>query len=156
MIERGAKHVLAIFGDPALSISQKRKQAFQQFMEKYAPKTHCTYVNTHSSAEAETAFDKHLSKTQKFDTVFAMTDEILIGVMKSIQAHNIKVPKEIGVISISNGFIPNLYHPTISYVETSGFELGKLAFVQMLANIKGGKTLTELTLDARFVEGKSM
>jgi hypothetical protein len=26
----------------------------------------------------------------------------------------------------------------------------------MLANIKGGKTLTELTVDARFVEGKSM
>jgi LacI family transcriptional regulator len=156
IIERGAKHVLAIFGDPALSISQKRKQAFQQFMEKYAPKTHCTYVNTHSSTEAEIAFDKHFSKTQKFDTVFAMTDEILIGVMKSIQAHNIKVPKDIGVISISNGFIPNLYHPTISYVETSGFELGKLAFVQMLANIKGGKTLTELTVDARFVEGKSM
>ena len=60
------------------------------------------------------------------------------------------------MISISNGFIPNLYHPTISYVETSGFELGKLAFVQMLANIKGGKTLSELTVDARFIEGKSM
>jgi len=26
----------------------------------------------------------------------------------------------------------------------------------MLANIKGGKTLSELTVDARFVEGKSM
>jgi LacI family transcriptional regulator len=156
IIERGAKRVLAIFGDPALSISQKRKQAFQQFMEKYAAKTHCTYINTHSSAEAEAAFDKHFSKTQKFDTVFAMTDEILIGVMKSIQAQNIKVPKEIGVISISNGFIPSLYHPVISYVETSGYELGKLAFVQMLANIKGGKTLSELTVDARFIEGKSM
>jgi LacI family transcriptional regulator len=156
IIERGAKRVLAIFGDPALSISQKRKQAFQQFMEKYAAKTHCTYINTHSSAEAEAAFDKHFNKSQKFDTVFAMTDEILIGVMKSIQAHNIKVPKEIGVISISNGFIPSLYHPVISYVETSGYELGKLAFVQMLANIKGGKTLSELTVDAKFVEGESM
>jgi len=156
IIQRGAKRVLALFGDPALSISQKRKQAFQQFMEKYAPKTHCTYVHTNSSVEAQDVFDKHLTKTQKFDTVFAMTDEILIGVMKSIQAHNIKVPKEIGVISISNGFIPNLYHPKISYVETSGYELGKLAFVQMLANIKGGKTLSELTVDARFVEGGSM
>jgi LacI family transcriptional regulator len=85
-----------------------------------------------------------------------MTDEILIGVMKAIQALNIKVPKEMGVISISNGFIPSLYHPNISYVETSGYELGKLAFVQMLANLKGGKTLSELTVDARFIEGGSM
>ena len=30
IIERGAKRVLAIFGDPALSISQKRKQAFHR------------------------------------------------------------------------------------------------------------------------------
>ena len=156
IIQRGAKRVLALFGDPALSISQKRKQAFQQFMEKYAPKTHCTYEYTYSSLEAEAAFKKHLSKTQKFDTVFAMTDEILIGVMKAIQALNIKVPKEMGVISISNGFIPSLYHPNISYVETSGYELGKLAFVQMLANLKGGKTLSELTVDARFIEGGSM
>jgi len=156
IIQRGAKRVLALFGDPALSISQKRRQAFQQFMEKYAPKTHCTYEHTNSSLEAETAFKKHLSKMQKFDTVFAMTDEILIGVMKAIQALNIKVPKEMGVISISNGFIPSLYHPNISYVETSGYELGKLAFVQMLANLKGGKTLSELTVDARFIEGGSM
>ena len=152
IIQRGAKRVLALFGDPALSISQKRKQAFQQFMEKYAPKTHCTYEHTYSSLEAEAAFKKHLSKAQKF----AMTDEILIGVMKAIQALNIKVPKEMGVISISNGFIPSLYHPNISYVETSGYELGKLAFVQMLANLKGGKTLSELTVDARFIEGGSM
>jgi LacI family transcriptional regulator len=156
IIQRGAKRVLALFGDPALSISQKRKYAFQEFMGKYAPKTHCTYVDTNSSEEAEKAFDKHVGKSQKFDTVFAMTDEILIGVMKSIQAHNIKVPQEIGVISISNGFIPSLYHPNISYVETSGYELGKLAFVQMLANIKGGKTLSELTVDAKFVKGGSM
>jgi LacI family transcriptional regulator len=113
-------------------------------------------MHTNSSAEAEAAFNKHFNKAQKFDTVFAMTDEILIGVMKSIQALNVKVPKEIGVISISNGFIPSLYHPNVSYVETSGYELGKLAFVQMLANIKGGKTLSELTLEARFVEGGSM
>jgi hypothetical protein len=40
--------------------------------------------------------------------------------------------------------------------ETSGFQLGKLAFVQMMANMQGGKTLNELTVDAKFVEGGSM
>ena len=61
-----------------------------------------------------------------------------------------------GVITIRNGFIPNLYSPPINYVETSGHELGKLAFIQMLANIKGGKTLSELTVDAKYVEGGSL
>lgn len=156
IIKRNAKRVLAIFGDQGLSISQKRKQAFQQFMESYAPKTHCTYLHADSSDAATEAFKKNYAKTQKFDTVFAMTDEILIGVMKAAQELEVKIPEQVGIIAISNGFIPKLYHPIVSYIETSGYELGKLAFVQMMANIKGGKTLTELTVDAKFVEGESM
>lgn len=156
IIKRNAKKVLAIFGDEALSITQKRKSAFQKFMQDFAPKIHCSFANAASSKEAEELMKKFAGKTQKPDTVFCMTDEILIGVMKAIQELEIKVPSEIGVIGISNGFIPNLYYPHISYVETSGHELGKLAFIQMLANIKGGKTLTELTVDAKYVEGGSM
>jgi LacI family transcriptional regulator len=156
IIKRNAKKVMAIFGDAGLSISQKRKAAFQHFMETYAPKVHCTYLNASSSVEAEELFIKNYGKSQKFDTVFSMTDEVLIGVMKAVQALAIKVPEQVGIISISNGFIPNLYHPKISYVETSGYELGKLAFIQMMANIKGGKTLTELTVDAKFIEGQSL
>lgn len=156
IIKRNAKKVLAIFGDEGLSITQKRKTAFQKFMTDFAPKTHCTYANAGSTKEAEELMKKHVGKSQKIDTVFCMTDEILIGVMRTIQELQLKVPTDIGVISISNGFIPNLYYPHISYVETSGHELGKLAFIQMMANMKGGKTLTELTVDAKFVEGGSM
>lgn len=155
VIQRNGKKILALFGDPGLSISQKRKNAFQNFMKTYAPKMHVTYVQAISSMEAEVLIHKHYAK-KKFDTIFCMTDEILIGVMKAVQALQIKVPSEIGIITISNGFIPNLYHPKISYVETSGYELGKLAFVQMMANIKGGKTLTELTVDAKYIEGDSL
>ena len=156
IIKRNAKKVLAIFGDEGLSITQKRKSAFQKFMQDFSPKTHCSFAHAASTKEAEEIMKKFADKKQKVDTVFCMTDEILIGVMRTIQELQIKVPNEIGVISISNGFIPNLYYPHISYVETSGHELGKLAFIQMMANMKGGKTLTELTVDAKFVEGGSM
>jgi LacI family transcriptional regulator len=156
IIKRNAKKVLAIFGDENLSITQKRKAAFQKFMQDFAPKIHCSYTNAASTKEAEEVMKKITHKTQKIDTVFCMTDEILIGVMRTIQELELKIPTDIGVISISNGFIPNLYYPRISYVETSGHELGKLAFVQMMANMKGGKTLTELTVEAKFIAGGSM
>jgi len=156
IIKRNAKKVLAIFGDPALSISQNRKTSFQNFMKDFAPKTSVQYINANSSNDAEEIFKHNYNKTVKFDTVFCMTDEILIGVMKAIQALQIKVPTEMGVISISNGFIPNLYYPVISYVETSGFQLGKLAFLQMMANMQTGKPVNELTVEAKFIEGGSM
>jgi LacI family transcriptional regulator len=156
IIKRNAKKVLAIFGDDALSITQKRKAAFQKFMNDFAPKIHCSLAHANNTKDAELIMKRFADKKQKVDTVFCMTDEILIGVMRTIQELQLKVPNEIGVISISNGFIPHLYYPQISYVETSGHELGKLAFVQMMANMKGGKTLTELTVEAKFVEGGSM
>jgi len=157
IIKRNAKKVLAIFGDPALSISQIRKTSFQNLMMDLSPKTNVKYINATSSIEAEEIFKKNFyNKTAKLDTVFCMTDEILIGVMKAIQELQIKVPTEMGVISISNGFIPNLYFPVISYVETSGFQLGKFAFMQMMANLQTGKPVNELIVEAKLIEGGSM
>ena len=56
-----------------------------------------------------------------------MSDELLIGAMKAINHSDIRVPEDISILSISNGFIPGLFKPVITYIETSGYELGKLA-----------------------------
>ena len=54
------------------------------------------------------------------------------------------------------GFIPALYYPEISYVETSGYQLGKLAYTQMLACISGNQQLQELTVKPIYVSGGSI
>ncbi len=77
-----------------------------------------------------------------------MGDLILIGVMHAIHELKQKVPDDIGVIGISNGFIPTMYDPKITYVETSGYKLGKLAFTQMLTCLKEGPTSDEVFLES--------
>jgi len=90
------------------------------------------------------------------DAVFCMSDEVLIGAMKTIQQKKMDIPKQLSIIAISNGFIPQLYHPIISYVETSGSKLASLAFNRMMACIAGSTFMQELTLDAVFVKGGSI
>jgi len=85
-----------------------------------------------------------------------MSDEILIGVMKAIQELNLSIPKDVSIISISNGFIPTLFHPQITYVETSGYQLGKLAFAQMMDCIAGTASKLEQTLESKLVVGGSL
>jgi LacI family transcriptional regulator len=85
-----------------------------------------------------------------------MSDEILIGAMKAVQMMELKVPDEIALISISNGFFPKLYHPEITYVETSGYKLGKLAFTRMIAYIQGHKEAEELIVESVLVQGGSL
>jgi LacI family transcriptional regulator len=85
-----------------------------------------------------------------------MGDLILIGVMNAVHKLKLKVPDDISIIGISNGLIPTMYDPKITYVETSGFKLGKLAFTQMLSCLKGGTIAEEVILESLLVEGGSL
>jgi len=60
------------------------------------------------------------------------------------------------VITISNGAAPKLYYPEITYVETSGHKLGKLAFSSMMACLAGSTFIQELTIESILVEGGSL
>lgn len=147
------KHVLAIFGNPTMSISKKRLQAFSGALQ---PETQCTIGYAYNSEEAIEITAKHLTASKKPDAVFCMSDEILTGAMKAIQIAAWLIPKQIKVIAISNGFFPNLYHPTITYVETSGYRLGKLAFSKMMTCLSGDTNTAELSLPCTLVEGGSL
>jgi LacI family transcriptional regulator len=110
--------------------------------------------HVNSSEEALNATTVAL--VEKPDTVFCMSDEILTGTMKAIQQAELKIPRDISVIAISNGFIPKLYHPEITYAETSGYKLGKLAFESMMACIENTALRQELTLESSLVIGGSI
>jgi len=86
-----------------------------------------------------------------------MSDDILSGVMKAVQQLQLKIPGDVKIISISNdGFIPKLFEPEITYVETSGYELGKLCFRRMTDYMNGKTFIQEVLLPARLVPGASI
>ena len=97
-----------------------------------------------------------LEESDKPDAIFCMGDLILIGAMQAIYQKGLKVPDDISIITISNGFIPTIYNPAITFVETSGYKLGKLAFKRMMDCLSGNTFLQELTLDSILVEGGSL
>ncbi|MEI6265179.1 MAG: LacI family DNA-binding transcriptional regulator [Sphingobacteriia bacterium] len=150
------KKILALFGDLGLTITQKRLKAFQESFQKTETKCNIDIVHINKTEDALKEVSNRVSKKIIPSIIFCMSDEILIGAMKALQSKKLTIPNQIGIISISNGFIPSLYYPTITYVETSGFKLGKLAFTQLLACLSGSVALTELTLDAVLFEGGSL
>jgi LacI family transcriptional regulator len=151
ILEKKKKMVLALFGNSQMSITKKRKDAFITTTEK---KIKLLIQHANNSKEAEDITTVMLK--EKPDTVFCMSDEILIGAMKAIQKAQLQVPQDIAVIGISNGYIPKLYYPEITYVETSGYKLGKLAFSSMMACLAGSTFIQELTIESLLVEGGSL
>jgi LacI family transcriptional regulator len=151
ILARKKKKLLAIFGNDHLLITRKRLVAFNKAINGRLI-MEVRYAN--NAEEAEDLVLQYL--VEEPDSIFCMSDEILTGAMKAIQKKGTRVPADLGIIGISNGFIPTLYYPEITYVETSGFKLGKLAFSAMSTCMQGSTFVQELTAEAILVEGGSL
>ena len=154
LISADKKNILAFFGDPAMLLTKLRWHAFEAAVKEKDPevKLHCVFAN--NANEAESICNEALKKEN--DAVFCMSDELLTGVLKSMQRKGIHYPTDVALLAISNGFIPKLFYPEITYVETSGAELGILAFNHMMDCIAGNNSPKSLMTSARLIEGGSV
>jgi LacI family transcriptional regulator len=155
IIAKGKKNVLALFGHPHLSITKLRQASFKNYFDLHAKDTAVTYYFP-EQVEASRQVCLDVFKNKIPDAVFCMGDMILMGVMHAVHESKLTVPEDISIIGISNGLIPTLYNPKITYVETSGFKLGQLAFKQMYASLKGFVEVEEVMIDSILVEGGSL
>ncbi|MFT3682811.1 MAG: LacI family DNA-binding transcriptional regulator [Ferruginibacter sp.] len=156
IIAKKKKNVLALFGHPHLSITKNRKDAFVNYFKKKAPKIKLQVDFTENVGPSKEAAIAALTSTQPPDVIFCMGDLILIGVMKAIHELNLKVPDDVAVIGISNGFIPTMFNPAVTYVETSGSKLGKLAFAQMLGRLRKENVSEIVCVESVLVKGGSL
>ena len=68
------------------------------------------------------------------DACIAMGDDRLLGIAKSITQLGIKIPEEMSIIALSDGFIPTTLPFNMPYVLTSGHDMGK-ASVSLLFDL---------------------
>ncbi|HLP36944.1 LacI family DNA-binding transcriptional regulator [Lacibacter sp.] len=155
LLQKNKKNILAIFGESQMSITKRRLKAFQETLST-TKKLALSIEYAGTTEEAEHISNSYFKLKKQPDAVFCMSDEILTGVMKSVQKLKIGVPKQTGIISLSDGFFPKLYYPEITFVETSGYRLGKLACERMMQCVKGKEEPKEIFVSSRFVEGGSL
>ena len=156
IIKKGKKRVLALFGHPHLSISKIRCATLKETFAEQSPQTKLIVEFCEGSAESKRIVLEALKGEDRPDVIFCMGDLHLMGTMYAVHQLKLKVPDEIAIISISNGLIPTLYDPKITYVETSGYKLGKLAFLQMHSCLKNQETEEEVIVESLLVEGGSL
>lgn len=154
ILQQSYTSILAIFGNPQLSITKKRESALERVFQAH-PGIQLLIEHANNSEEAKDISNKMLNKHLP-DIIFCMSDEVLIGVLKTIQEKGLRYPDNIALLSISNGTIPKLFHPQITYIETSGEKMGRLAFSHMLDCMNGNIEAKELLVDALLVEGGSL
>lgn len=157
LIKKQKQYILAIFwGNDAVHLSNKRLLRFKETFANTASKT-VLDIRYHQNAEdAKTITLQAFQQGNPYDAIFCTGDSALIGTMHALTEKGIKIPDEIAVISISNGLIPTLYNPSITYIETSGYNLGKMSFLRILDYWAGDTTINEILVNALLIEKCSL
>ncbi len=155
LLKKQKKNILAIFGDKQMSITRRRLQAFQETLQPFK-KIKLSVEHAGNMQAAEEITHRYFQLKLQPDAVFCMSDEILTGVMKCVQKMKLDVPEQTGIITMSDGFFPKLYYPEITFIETSGYRLGKLACERMMQCVKGKEEPKELFVSSRFAEAGSL
>lgn len=156
IFERKRKNVLALFGNPNMSITRKRKQGLIDELKKLTPLINIATITANSTEEAFEATVAALQQKNRPDTLFCMSDEILTGVIMAINKSKLVIPKDIAILAISNGFIPKLCNPPITYIETSGAVLGKKAMHTFFEVLETGNKKKLDVISSKLIEGGSI
>ena len=128
LIRKGRRNVLGIFGNPNFNISQERIKGYEKAMKEHnIPISKENIVSVDKSADLDFILPTILNHNKKINAIFTMSDELLAKSLYHINALVLSIPKDISVISISDGVYPYLTHPQITHVKDSGSKMGKSA-----------------------------
>jgi DNA-binding LacI/PurR family transcriptional regulator len=143
------KRLCGIFGDSRLSITQDRVQGFHQALAEAGWEADPANISYALSADdAEKQLLALWAQKKRPDALFVMSDEILSGVLQAVNRLDIKIPKQLQVVALSDGQLPKFIPYHIPYVETSGYALGKTASL-LLFNLIAGMPILP---DTHFIE----
>jgi LacI family transcriptional regulator len=148
LIKKGYKRIAHFRGDLNPQNSIDRFLGYKQALldNKIPFDNTLVYVcNNNADFEDGYANAKKMIENDKIevDAIFTITDVVAIGVLKYLNDHKIKVPKEVAIFGFSNWFISSVVSPSISTVDQPGFEIGKTAVEILLKEINHKKNKEE-------------
>ena len=133
LVHYQCKNILAIFGDKDLEITEKRKKSFENYLNNYSE------INYKSifcdSAEMVKEKLEIILEYEKFDGIFAMSDETLAGLNYALKIRGLSA-KPYKIIAISEGIFPKYLNPHYEFIKNDGVKMGMMAASILLEKIK--------------------
>lgn len=133
LLHTGCQRILGVFGNPKMNITLKRLNGFD------------TKIEAHKGIEARHVFAddtfaawkavENLFQDFKPDSIFAMSDELIAGVIPALKGLGVKIPEDCAVIGISDGYLPRILDPEVTFLHHDGFNLGKMAAEQLFSRL---------------------
>ncbi len=158
LIETDCKNILGIFGNANLMITTKRLSGFLKAIDSHKQQGIVgNYKFVDDTFTAWNAVEQYF-ETDQPDAIFAMSDEIIAGVIAALKKMKIAIPEKCSVIGMSDGYLPQILDPQVTYLHHDGYTLGKMAAIHLIQkmNNKYSAALQEcLVLPTKLIFQKS-
>ena len=133
LVHYQCKNILAIFGDKDLEITEKRKKSFENYLNNYSEINYKSIFC--NSAEMVKEKLEIILEYEKFDGIFAMSDETLAGLNYALKIRGLSA-KPYKIIAISEGIFPKYLNPHYEFIKNDGIKMGMMASSILLEKIK--------------------
>ena len=133
LVHYQCKNILAIFGDKDLEITEKRRKSFENYLNNYSEINYKSIFC--NSAEMVKEKLEIILEYEKFDGIFAMSDETLAGLNYALKIRGLSA-KPYKIIAISEGIFPKYLNPHYEFIKNDGVKMGMMAASILLEKIK--------------------
>src|ERR1035437_1351973 len=160
LLDAGRKRVAICVGNLNLLISQNRLQGYKTaLIQKGIPIDEEFIISCETPEKTEQETFRLLNMKNPPDSIFAISDLTMTGVMKAIFRKNLKVPDDISVIGFCEEPFRSMYNPPLSAIQPMGFEIGKKAAELLFERLEENAIINiksrTIYLDRYLIEGGS-
>ena len=143
LIHQGCKRIAHFYVDQNIELYNNRLNGYKDALLKHGIAYHGDYViSLTSDMEAgKEAAEKLMKLPVPPDAIFSSTDNGLLGAVKYLQSISVKIPEDFCVVGFSNEPFTQFLEPSISSVDQSPMEMGKMAakvFLKQIENDESG------------------
>jgi len=161
LLEAGRKRVAICIGDLNLLICQNRLQGYKTaLVQSGIPVDEELILSCETPEETEQETLRLLNMKNPPDSIFAISDLTMTGVMKAIFQMNLKVPEDISVIGFCEEPFRSMYNPPLSAIQPMGFEIGKKAAELLFERLENNMSIPQqprvIYLDSQLIDGGSI
>lgn len=137
LIDQGCKRIAHLCGDQSLEIYENRFKGYKQALYDNGILFKEDYVIRSKSKIEDGAFvtNKLLQLKPQPDAIFSASDFAALGAIQVLKSNGVKIPEDFCVVGFGNEPFTKFMELTISTVDQSPLEMGKMAAKILLEQI---------------------
>ncbi len=160
LIKKGCKKIAHFTAAPHIAIYKNRHAGYRSALKKYGlPYEKDLVLESELFKEdGERLAEKLLTKFKDVDGIFSANDFAALGALKYLKNKGIEIPGRIALVGFSNEPTSEVIEPSLTTLDQSGNEIGRLACKQILEYIEKGVPNTSkgrIMITPRLIERNS-